>query len=75
MVAQPRLHHDRFCRQTSYGGTYASPAGPTIVVNPSSGRGDVFTEGDGFSIVAKCKVGIINTKHAGPTVALAPGPV
>lgn len=30
---------------TSYGGTYASPDGQIVVVNPSSGRGDVVAVG------------------------------
>jgi hypothetical protein len=59
--------------QTSYGGTYASPDGRTIVVNPSSGRGDVVAEGQGFGIVAECKGVIVNTRHAGQTSRLRQG--
>jgi hypothetical protein len=58
---------------TSYGGTYAASDGKTIVVNPSSGRGDVVAEGGGFSIVAECKGGIINTRHAGQLSRLRQG--
>lgn len=58
---------------TSYGGTYRSPKGQTVVVNPSSGRGDVVAEGEGFSIVAECKGGIINTKHPGQQSRLRQG--
>jgi hypothetical protein len=36
--------------KTTFGGTYASSTGQTIVVNPSSGRGDVSAEIDGSSI-------------------------
>jgi hypothetical protein len=59
--------------KTSYGGTYTSPDEKTIVVNPSSGRGDVVAEGPGFSIVAECKGGIVNTRHAGQTSRLRQG--
>lgn len=59
--------------KTSYGGSYVSLDGKTIVVNPSSGRGDVVAEGDGFSIVAECKGGIVNTRHAGQLSRLRQG--
>ena len=59
--------------RTSYGGTYASLDGQTIVVNPSSGRGDVVAESGGVSIVAECKGGIINTRHAGQQSRLRQG--
>jgi hypothetical protein len=60
--------------KTAFGGTYSSPAtGQTIVVNPSSGRGDVTAEVDGLSIVAECKGGIINTKHPGQQSRLRRG--
>jgi hypothetical protein len=58
---------------TSYGGTYKASDGKTIVVNPSSGRGDVVAEGEGTSIVAECKGGIINTRHAGQLSRLRQG--
>ena len=59
--------------KTTYGGAYASSGGQKVVVNPSSGRGDVVAEGEGFSIVAECKGGIINTKHAGQLSHLRQG--
>jgi hypothetical protein len=59
--------------KTSYGGTYCAPDGRTIIVNPSSGRGDVVAEGEGTSIVAECKGGIINTRHAGQLSRLRQG--
>jgi hypothetical protein len=43
------------------------------VVNPSSGRGDVVAEGQGFGIVAECKGVIVNTRHAGQTSRLRQG--
>jgi hypothetical protein len=58
---------------TSYGGTYVVSGGKTIVVNPSSGRGDVVAEGEGISIIAECKGGIINTRHAGQLSRLRQG--
>jgi hypothetical protein len=59
--------------KTSYGGTYCAPDGRTIIVNPSSGRGDVVAEGEGTSVVAECKGGIINTRHAGQLSRLRQG--
>lgn len=59
--------------KTTFGGTYTSSTGHTIVVNPSSGRGDVSAEIDGSSIVAECKGGIINTKHPGQQSRLRRG--
>jgi hypothetical protein len=59
--------------KTAFGGTYTSSTGQTIVVNPSSGRGDVSAEIDGSSIVAECKGGIINTKHPGQQSRLRRG--
>jgi hypothetical protein len=37
------------------------------------GRGDVAAEGQGFSIVAECKGGIINTRHPGQQSRLRQG--
>lgn len=59
--------------KTAYGGTYSTREGMTIVVNPSSGRGDVVAECDGVRIVAECKGGIINTRHAGQVSRLRQG--
>ena len=58
---------------TPYGGTYVAPDGKTIIVNPRSGRGDVVAEGKGTTIVAECKGGIINTRHAGQLSRLRQG--
>lgn len=60
-------------RKTTYGGTYAADGGRTIVVDPRSGRGDVVADGEGLSIVAECKGGIINTRHAGALSRLRQG--
>jgi hypothetical protein len=59
--------------KTAYGGTYADGNGKTIVINPSSGRGDVAAEGEGMRIVAECKGGIVNTRHAGQFSRLRQG--
>lgn len=58
---------------TSYGGTYVEPGGKTVIVNPRSGRGDVVAEGEGISIIAECKGGVINTRHAGQLSRLRQG--
>lgn len=59
--------------KTAYGGTYADTDGKTSVVNPSSGRGDVVAESDGMRVVAECKGGIVNTRHAGQLSRLRQG--
>lgn len=68
----------RFIRKSSmgttqYGGVYVTADGQTVVVNPSSGRGDVVADAGGISIVAECKGGIINTRHAGQVSRLRQG--
>ena len=57
---------------TSYGGTYARDE-ETVVVKPLSGVGDVVAEVDGIRVVAECKGGILNTRHAGQTSKLRRG--
>jgi hypothetical protein len=60
--------------KTSYGGTYVSAAGATLIVNPIPGHGDVVaTCNDGQTVVAECKGGIINTRHAGQLSRLRRG--
>lgn len=60
--------------KTLYGGTYASAAGETVIVNPAAGRGDVVAKcADGVIYVAECKGGIINTRHAGQLSRLRRG--
>jgi hypothetical protein len=59
--------------KTPYGGTYSSPTGQTILVNPASGRGDVVADVGDVSFVAECKGGVINTKHAGQQSRLRQG--
>jgi len=58
---------------TSYGGTYVSGTGQTVFVQPKSGLGDVVAKVDGQSIVAECKGGVLNTKHAGQQSRLRRG--
>lgn len=59
--------------KTIYGGTYSNPSGQTVVIDPSSGGGDVVAEMNGTSIVAECKGGIINTRHPGQQSRLRKG--
>ena len=59
---------------TSYGGTYRSVAGMTLIVHPASGLGDVVaTCGNGQTWIAECKGGIINTRHPGQLSKLRKG--
>jgi hypothetical protein len=58
---------------TTYGGTYSSPEGQAVLVNPKSGRGDVVADIGDLSYVAECKGGVINTRHAGQQSRLRQG--
>ena len=60
--------------KTSYGGTYRSEAGETLIIHPASGRGDVVAKcGSGLTWIAECKGGIINTRHPGQVSRLRKG--
>jgi hypothetical protein len=60
--------------KTSYGGSYRSAAGATLIVHPASGLGDVAaTCRDGHTWIAECKGGIVNTRHAGQVSKLRKG--
>jgi hypothetical protein len=59
--------------KTEYGGGYTLPDGRRIVVDPSSGKGDVVAEIDGIRLSAECKGGIINTRHSGQISRLYKG--
>lgn len=50
--------------KTTYGGRYVREE-HTIVVNPTSGKGDVVGEIGGQRIIAECKGAVINSKHSG----------
>lgn len=58
--------------RTAYGGRYVRGE-EEIVVNPTSGVGDVVGIVDGQRIVAECKGGTINTKHSGQKSRLRKG--
>ncbi|MCA0449578.1 MAG: hypothetical protein LCH62_07370 [Proteobacteria bacterium] len=58
---------------TAYGGTYRSAGDKTIVVRPISGCGDVEAEVGDLKIVAECKGGVINSRHAGQLSRLRKG--
>lgn len=57
---------------TSYGGYYRCKE-RTIIVNPSSGQGDVVGKLNGRRVVAECKGGTINSSHAGQKSRLRKG--
>jgi hypothetical protein len=59
--------------KTDYAGTYRNAAGQSIVVEVTSGVGDVIAEIAGRRFVAECKGGVINTKHPGQTSRLKKG--
>jgi hypothetical protein len=70
-----RRGFDRTSRsgRTDYGGRYSLPDGRRIVVNPTSGKGDVVAELDGIVLSAECKGGIVNTRHPGQVSRLYKG--
>jgi hypothetical protein len=55
--------------KTSYGGMYRSKDGRSVRIYPKPGLGDVV----GGNIVAECKGGVVNTKHAGQSSRLRRG--
>jgi hypothetical protein len=50
--------------RTKYGGRYIRGS-QTIVVNPTSGKGDVVGEVQGRRVFAECKGAVINSQHNG----------
>ena len=57
---------------TSYGGTYQR-GHQTVHVTLKPGVGDVVTEIGGKAVVAECKGGVVNTRHAGQLSKLRRG--
>lgn len=57
---------------TAYCGTYRDRQ-QTIVVTSTPGKGDVIAQTDDGTIVAECKGGIVNTRHAGQLSRLRRG--
>lgn len=52
--------------KTTYGGRYEDAKGRSLTVSLRPGFGDVAVElADGARIVAECKGGVVNSKHAG----------
>lgn len=50
--------------RTVYGGRYVR--GPqTLIINPTSGKGDVVGEIAGRKVIAECKGGVVNSTHNG----------
>lgn len=58
---------------TDYGGVYRSSGGKTLEVSLRPGVGDVRVKDGSVDIIAECKGGIVNTKHAGQTSRLRKG--
>lgn len=50
--------------KTTYGGRYVR-GDHTIIVNPTSGKGDVVAELPAGRVIAECKGGVINSTHNG----------
>ena len=57
---------------TKYGGIYQRDH-QTLVVKPQSGLGDVVASVGGRVVVAECKGGVVNTRHAGQVSKLRRG--
>jgi len=58
--------------RTAYGGRYVRGE-EEIIVNPTSGVGDIVGVIEGQRVVAECKGGTINTKHSGQKSKLRKG--
>jgi hypothetical protein len=58
--------------RTAYGGIYADGT-RTVVVNPTSGRGDVVARIGNQTVLAETKGGVINTRHGGQVSKLRRG--
>jgi hypothetical protein len=58
--------------KTAYGGRYTNGS-RSILVRSRPGMGDVLAKMESYTIVAECKGGIINTKHAGQKSRLRRG--
>jgi len=58
---------------TAYGGDYQNSSGQTITVNPKSGLGDVVAKIGTRDLLAECKGGVINSRHAGQQSRLRRG--
>lgn len=50
--------------RTAYGGRYVRGS-QTLIINPTSGKGDVVGEVAGRRVVAECKGGVVNSTHNG----------
>ncbi|HVB10929.1 MAG TPA: hypothetical protein VNM16_11260 [Bacillota bacterium] len=59
--------------RTSYGGTYRDAEGRTILIEPTSGLGDVVAAVGGQTLIAECKGGLIATQHPGQVSRLRKG--
>ncbi len=60
--------------KTTYGGRYEDANGRVLTVSLRPGFGDVAAElADGTNIIAECKGGVVNSKHAGQVSRLRKG--
>lgn len=60
--------------KTSYGGRYRDPQGRLLTISLVPGGGDVLAElADGGQVLAECKGGVVNSRHAGQTSRLRRG--
>ncbi|MDE2914920.1 MAG: hypothetical protein OXL68_18610 [Paracoccaceae bacterium] len=59
--------------KTTYGGIYRNPADQTVTVFPKSGLGDVVAMLGDRILIAECKGGTINSRHAGQLSRLRRG--
>lgn len=50
--------------RTPYGGRYVRGS-QTLIINPTSGKGDVVGEVGGRKVIAECKGGVVNSTHNG----------
>lgn len=71
-LAHHGFRHTRSQGSTSYGGEYTREH-QLLTILPKPGLGDVIAQLDGRKLVAECKGGVINSKHAGQLSRLRSG--
>jgi hypothetical protein len=67
-----RFHHATTQGSTKYAGLYTR-GNQTITIIPKSGLGDVVARINGTTVVAECKGGVVNSRHAGQLSRLRRG--
>jgi hypothetical protein len=71
-LSEHGFQHVRSQGSTAYAGLY-SRGGQTVTLIPKSGLGDVVAVIGGQTVIAECKGGVVNSRHAGQVSRLRSG--